>query len=111
MLIAAATPISFIEAMSNAVFIFLKDNNKERNTQIQTNFESRCKKSQNEKKKSKTFFVYALLKSEQPSRNKKPSVTVTKNTEEISFSKKEERKQDSLLLPSRRAKRQSFLVL
>lgn len=75
MLIAAATPISFIEAMSNAVkvdnavfFIFLKDNNKERNTQIQTNFESRCKKSQNEKKNSKTFFVYALLKSEHPSR-------------------------------------------
>ena len=38
MLIAAATPISFIEAMSNAVnvdnavFIFLKDNKKEKET-------------------------------------------------------------------------------
>ena len=81
MLIAAATPISFIEAMSNAVkvdnavFIFLKNKKKKKNTQIQTNFESRCKKKQNKKKKKKKnlelslFMLYSRVNIQAETRN------------------------------------------
>lgn len=76
-----------------------------KNTQIQTlQVEVR-----NIQKKIRTCSVFSCFTQRASVKQKQePSVTVTKNTEESNFGKKGP---DSLQLPSKRAKRQSFLVL
>lgn len=118
MLIAAATPISFIEAMSNAVnvdnavFIFLKDNKKEKEThRFRQTLRVGVRKVKTKKKNLKLslFMLYSRVNIQAETRN---HLSQSQRTlKKSALVKKEERKQDSLLLPFKRAKRQSFLVL